>query len=74
MVEGIMLLPPTGTPPPQVLHGLTDAHGWHPGALQGCIVAGAAARGGNCTVRCETRRQMTETFLVLPDFKFYVPF
>jgi len=46
MVEGIMPFPATGTPPPHVLHGFTDAHGWHPGALQGCIVAGAAIRGG----------------------------
>ena len=46
MVEGIILLPAIWTPPLHVLHGLTDAHGWHPGALQGLIAAGAATRGG----------------------------
>ncbi len=45
-VLGTMLLPASGTPLPQLLHVFTGAHGWHPGALHGCMAAGAATRGG----------------------------
>ena len=41
-VPGTMLLPASGIPLPQLLHVLTGAHGWHPGALHGRIAAGAA--------------------------------
>ncbi len=45
-VPGTMLPPASGTPLPQLLHVLTGAHGWHPGALHGRMAAGAATRGG----------------------------
>ena len=41
-VPGTMLLPASGIPLPQLLHAFTGAQGWHPGALHGRMVAGAA--------------------------------
>ena len=70
-VSGIMLPPASGTPLPHVLHVLTGAHGWHPGALHGLIAAGATAGGGIAPLgvkpggRCPKHRSYFQTSILI---------